>query len=48
VGGGSSIDAAKGIALAAVNPQRRDLDYRGDFAVPALPIVAALLSGSLC
>jgi alcohol dehydrogenase len=41
VGGGSSIDAAKGIALAAVNPQRgRDLDYRGDFAVPALPIVA--------
>jgi alcohol dehydrogenase len=41
VGGGSSIDAAKGIALAAVNPQRgRDLDYRGDFAVPALPVVA--------
>jgi alcohol dehydrogenase len=41
VGGGSSIDAAKGIALAAVNPQRgRDLDYRGDFAVSALPIVA--------
>jgi alcohol dehydrogenase class IV len=41
VGGGSPIDAAKGIALAAVNPQRgRDLDYRGDFAVPALPIVA--------
>ena len=41
VGGGSSIDAAKGIALAAVNPQRgRDLDYRGDFEVPALPIVA--------
>jgi alcohol dehydrogenase len=41
VGGGPSIDAAKGIALAAVNPQRgRDLDYRGDFAVPALPIVA--------
>jgi alcohol dehydrogenase class IV len=41
VGGGSSIDAAKGIALAAVNPQRgRDLDYRGDFARPALPIVA--------
>jgi alcohol dehydrogenase len=41
VGGGSPIDAAKGIALAAVNPQRgRDLDYRGDFTVPALPIVA--------
>ena len=41
VGGGSPIDAAKGIAIAAVNPQRgRDLEYRSDFAVPALPIVA--------
>ena len=41
VGGGSSIDAAKGIALAAVNPQRgRQLDYRSDFAAPALPLVA--------
>ena len=41
VGGGSPIDAAKGIAIAAVNPQRgRDLDHRNDFAVPALPIVA--------
>jgi alcohol dehydrogenase len=41
VGGGSPIDAAKGIALAAVNPQRgRQLDYRGEFAVPALPIIA--------
>jgi len=41
VGGGAPIDAAKGIAIAAVNPQRgRDLDCRGDFAVPALPIVA--------
>ncbi len=41
VGGGSPIDAAKGIAIAAVNPQRgRDLDFRGDVAVPALPIVA--------
>ena len=41
VGGGSPIDAAKGIALAAVNPQRgRDLDHRGEFASPALPIVA--------
>lgn len=41
VGGGSPIDAAKGIALAAVNPQRgRDLDYRLPFSRPALPIVA--------
>lgn len=41
VGGGSSIDAAKGIALAAVNPERgRDLDHRNHFAVPGLPIVA--------
>jgi alcohol dehydrogenase len=41
VGGGSPIDAAKGIALAAVNPQRgRALDYRNDFAVPALPLIA--------
>jgi alcohol dehydrogenase len=40
-GGGSSIDAAKGIALAAVNPQRgRELDYRNDFASPGLPIIA--------
>ena len=41
VGGGSPIDAAKGIALAAVNPQRdRGLDYRSAFARRALPIVA--------
>jgi alcohol dehydrogenase class IV len=41
VGGGSVIDAAKGIALAAVNPQRgRALDYRGTFAHAALPLVA--------
>ena len=41
VGGGSPIDAAKGIALAAVNPQRgRDLDYRSEFERRALPIVA--------
>jgi alcohol dehydrogenase len=41
VGGGSPIDAAKGIALAAVNPQRgRALDYRNDFTVPALPLIA--------
>jgi alcohol dehydrogenase len=41
VGGGSAIDATKGIAVAAGNPQRgRALDYRGEFAVPALPILA--------
>jgi alcohol dehydrogenase class IV len=41
VGGGAPIDAAKGIAIAAVNPQRgRDLDCRHELAVPALPIVA--------
>ena len=41
VGGGSPIDAAKGIALASVNSQRgRELDYRSDFAVPALPLLA--------
>jgi alcohol dehydrogenase len=41
VGGGSSIDAAKGIAVAAVNPERgRGLDYRRMFAEPALPLVA--------
>ncbi|WP_051973486.1 iron-containing alcohol dehydrogenase family protein [Cryobacterium sp. MLB-32] len=41
VGGGSSMDAAKGIALGALNPQRGiDLDYRSTFAHPALPIVA--------
>jgi alcohol dehydrogenase len=41
VGGGSVIDAAKGIALAAVNPQRgRALGYHGTFARPALPLVA--------
>ena len=41
VGGGSPIDAAKGIAVAAVNPERdRDLDYRRTFAQPALPLIA--------
>jgi alcohol dehydrogenase len=41
VGGGSAIDAAKGIAIAAVNPERgRDLDCRHRANVPALPIVA--------
>jgi alcohol dehydrogenase len=35
------MDAAKGIALGAVNPQRGiELDYTGDFAHPALPIIA--------
>jgi len=41
VGGGSVIDAAKGIALAAVNPERgRALDYRGTFAHTAMPLIA--------
>ncbi|WP_200841919.1 iron-containing alcohol dehydrogenase family protein [Actinomadura sp. K4S16] len=41
LGGGSAMDAAKGIALAAVNPQRgRDLDYRGEFRRAGLPIIA--------
>ncbi len=41
VGGGSVIDASKGIAIAAVNPERgRDLDYRNDFANPSLPLIA--------
>lgn len=41
VGGGSSMDAAKGIALGAVNPQRgTDLDYSATFGHTALPIIA--------
>ena len=41
VGGGSSMDAAKGISIGAVNPQRGvDLDYRSTFLSDALPIVA--------
>jgi alcohol dehydrogenase class IV len=41
VGGGSVIDAAKGIALAAVNPEHgRALGYRGTFARAALPLIA--------
>ncbi len=41
VGGGSSMDAAKGIALGAVNPHRGiELDYRNEFANDALPIIA--------
>ena len=40
VGGGAPIDAAKGIATVAANPQPgRDLDYRGAFAGPAQPTV---------
>ena len=41
VGGGSSMDAAKGISIGAVNPQRGiDLDYRSVFTNPAIPIIA--------
>jgi len=41
VGGGSSMDAAKGISLGAVNPQRGiELDYLSEFAHAALPIIA--------
>ncbi|QHO69134.1 methanol dehydrogenase [Marisediminicola antarctica] len=41
VGGGSSMDAAKGIALGAVNSNRGiDLDFRSGFEREALPIVA--------
>ncbi|GAA1217938.1 iron-containing alcohol dehydrogenase [Rhodoglobus aureus] len=41
VGGGSSLDAAKGISLGAVNPERgMKLDYSTVFAREALPIVA--------
>ncbi|WP_258566643.1 iron-containing alcohol dehydrogenase [Leucobacter luti] len=41
VGGGSSLDAAKGIALGAVNPERGvGLDYSTPFGNAALPIVA--------
>ncbi|RFA07557.1 methanol dehydrogenase [Subtercola boreus] len=41
VGGGSSMDAAKGISLGAVNANRgMDLDYRNEFANDALPIIA--------
>lgn len=41
VGGGSSLDAAKGISLGAVNPQRGiALDYSTAFAHAGLPIVA--------
>lgn len=41
VGGGSSMDAAKGIALGAVNPHRGvELDYSSTFPHAALPIIA--------
>lgn len=41
VGGGSSMDAAKGISLGAVNPQRgTGLDYTSTFPHSALPIIA--------
>ena len=41
VGGGSSMDAAKGISIGAVNPQRGvGLDYTSSFEHDALPIIA--------
>nr|CEL18650.1 Alcohol dehydrogenase [Kibdelosporangium sp. MJ126-NF4]CTQ98134.1 Alcohol dehydrogenase (EC 1.1.1.1) [Kibdelosporangium sp. MJ126-NF4] len=41
VGGGSSLDAAKGIALLATNPGvARDFDYRTEPDRPGLPLVA--------
>ncbi|MBC7517862.1 MAG: iron-containing alcohol dehydrogenase [Microbacteriaceae bacterium] len=41
LGGGSSMDAAKGISLGAVNPERGvALDYTTSFANEGLPIVA--------
>lgn len=41
LGGGSPIDAAKGVALLAVNDGRaRDLDYRATPAHPARPLIA--------
>jgi len=41
LGGGSSMDSAKGISLGAVNPERGiGLDYTTTFAASALPIIA--------
>ena len=41
VGGGSSMDTAKGVSLGARNPQRGiGLDYQTEFENPGLPIIA--------
>ena len=41
VGGGSSMDTAKGVSLGAKNPQRGiDLDYQTQFEKQGLPIIA--------
>ena len=41
VGGGSSMDTAKGVSLGARNPQRGiGLDYQTQFEKPGLPIIA--------
>jgi alcohol dehydrogenase len=41
VGGGSSMDTAKGVSLGARNPQRGiGLDYQTEFEKPGLPIIA--------
>lgn len=41
LGGGSSMDTAKGISLGAANPQRGvGLDYSTEFENPGLPIIA--------
>jgi alcohol dehydrogenase len=41
VGGGSSMDTAKGVSLGAKNPQRGiGLDYQTQFEKPGLPIIA--------
>ena len=40
-GGGTAMDCAKGISLAAANEMSaRDLDYRNEVAQPAFPIIA--------
>lgn len=41
LGGGSSMDTAKGVSLGAVNPQRGiELDYTTEFANAGIPIIA--------
>lgn len=41
LGGGSSMDTAKGVSLGAVNPERGiGLDYTTEFANPGIPIIA--------